>query len=351
MLALRKRRQSTFLIFAILGVLFISLIHILAVHAATGLAHRTRVVISGLQQPWAVVPSPDGEIWITEKGGAIKIFSRTYKLLRTLTGLPDLVTVGEEGGLLDLAFHPKFKTNGQVYVAYSVIDPNTAASPGGRQYFTQINRFTYRGGSLQDRKVIYDGPASTFRTHFGCRLLFDEAGYLFASFGERRQSALASDPQTKHGKIVRLTAEGEIPADNPFGPMNPNYSIGHRNPQGLAIHPINRRIYESEHGPSGYDVPADAGTPTGGGDEINEIKVKGDYGWPNSHHDKIASGTVAPLKVTGADAIAPSGIEFYTGSKLPGWKGDLFVATLRGQHLLRLRIDASGALLEEEALL
>lgn len=298
-----------------------------------------RVVVTGLSKPWAVVNGPDGNIWVTEKAGAIKIFSRTYGLLRTLKGFPDLTVVGNEGGLLDLTFHPKFAQNGWIYVAYSVAD-------GRGEFFTRINRFTYRGGALGDHKVIFNGPASPHQTHFGSRLLFDDQGFLLAAFGERREMYKAQDTSTAHGKIVRLTDEGGIPSSNPFarsGGMREIYSLGHRNPQGLAIHPVSRKIYNSEHGPTVYDAPE-------GGDEVNEIVAGANYGWPQYHHRLTAPGMTAPIAEY-TPAVAPSGIEFYTGALIPNWKNDLFVATLRGRHVIRLRIDAQGKVLEQEKLL
>jgi aldose sugar dehydrogenase len=293
-----------------------------------------RVVLSSLDKPWAVVDGPDGNIWVTEKPGAIKIFSPSFVLQKTLTGFPDFVPFGE-GGVLDLAFHPRFKVNGWIYVAYTVTEN------GG--YFTRVNRFTFRGGRLEDHKVIFKGPTGTAGTHFGCRLLFDDQGYLLASFGERREMWKAQDMNLANGKIIRVTDEGAIPPSNPFGPESPVFSLGHRNPQGLAIHPLSRKIYDSEHGPTVYDAPE-------GGDEINEITAGTNYGWPTFHHRMQGPGVQAPL-LEYTPAIAPSGIAFYVGSKVPNWKNDLFVATLRGKHLLRVRIDANGRVVETEKLL
>lgn len=302
--------------------------------ASTAEAVTDRVVVSNLDKPWAVVDGPDGNIWITEKPGSIKIFNSSFVLQKTLTGFPDLAPFGE-GGVLDLAFHPKFKTNGWIYIAYTV------SESGG--YFTRVNRFTYRGGKLEDHKVIFNGPTGTAGTHFGCRLLFDDEGYLLASFGERREMWKAQDMNLANGKIVRVTDDGDIPRSNPFGGQSAVFTLGHRNPQGLAIHPLSRRIYDSEHGPTVYDAPE-------GGDEINEIVAGTNYGWPNYHHRMVGPGVQAPL-LEYTPAIAPSGIAFYIGSKIPAWKNDLFVATLRGRHLLRIRIDENARVVETEKLL
>lgn len=301
-----------------------------------------RVVVGNLDRPWAVVTGPDGNIWVTEKEGALKIFSPNFVLQTKLTGFPQFALFGE-GGVLDLAFHPSFSSNGWVYIAYSVQNQKG-------EYLTRVNRFTYRGGQLTDHKVIFDGPSGDVGvgTHFGCRLVFDDAGYLYASFGERRNMYKAQDMNEMHGKIVRLTADGGVPRDNPFGSGSPVYTLGHRNPQGLAIHPVSRRMYNSEHGPSGYDAP-------GGGDEINEIRAGANYGWWKYHHKLTDPGFQEPL-LEYTPAIAPSGIAFYTGSKIASWSvtattADLFVATLRGQHLLRVRIDSQGRVVSQQKLL
>lgn len=299
-----------------------------------------RVVVQGLNKPWAVVNGPDGNIWVTEKAGVIKIYSRAFVLQKVLKGFPDLTMVGSEGGLLDLAFHPRFFENGWIYVAYSVAD-------GRGEFFTRVNRFTYRGVFLSEHKVIFNGPSSPHSTHFGARLVFDDQGFLLASFGERREMYKAQDMATVHGKIIRVTDGGGVPSSNPFvqtpGAMREIYSLGHRNPQGLAIHPVSRKLYDSEHGPTVYDAPE-------GGDEVNEIVAGSNYGWPQYHHRLTGPGMTAPIAEY-TPAVAPSGMEFYTGSLISNWKNDLFIATLRGRHVIRLRIDAQGKVLEQQKLL
>lgn len=136
---------------------------------------------------------------------------------------------------------------------------------------------------------------------------------------------------------------GEIPRDNPFGTTSPVYSQGHRNPQGLALHPVTQKIYDSEHGPSTFDAPA-------GGDEINEIRPGVNYGWPVAHHRMQVKNMQAPL-LEFTPAVAPSGMAFYTGDLLPNWRHDLFVATLKGQSLLRVRLSATSQIVETEKLL
>lgn len=308
-------------------------------HASESFGARTeRVVLKGLEKPFAVVTAPDGGIWISEKPGRLKIFDSKFKLIDTLNvvaGLfPDFTFFGE-GGILDVAFHPQFSSNRLVYVAYTVMKSG--------EHLTRVNRFAYSQGKLVDHKIIFDGPAGTAGTHFGCRLAFDRSGFLYASFGERREMHKAQDMSVGHGKIVRLHDDGSIPRNNPFGARSPIYSLGHRNPQGLVFRESDGRLFSSEHGPTVYDAPE-------GGDEVNEIRAGANYGWPKYHHRETAVGFEAPIAEY-TPAVAPSGIAFFTGNKIKEWVGDLFVATLRGRHLLRLRIDASGRAVAEEKLL
>lgn len=293
------------------------------------------VVIKGMDRPWAVVATPDGAIAITQKFKAnILFFDTSFKRLGEISGFPDF-SPNVEGGLLDIAFHPRYLENKLLYVIYTV--------KGKAGHRIQVNRFKVSGYKLTERKIILNGPEAREGHHFGSRLLFDQEGHLLISIGERYQKERAQDMNSLLGKIVRLTDDSEVPRNNPFGPGNMIFSLGHRNPQGLALHPLSRRIYSSEHGPSGFDAP-------GGGDEINEIVAGGNYGWPIYHHEQTAPGFIAPLKEY-TPAIAPSGIAFYTGNKIPAWKNDLFVAGLRGQQLVRLRFGASGKIVESESLL
>jgi aldose sugar dehydrogenase len=313
----------------------ISLTTFIGITAAVGNAAIVdKVVISGLQNPWAVVPSPSGEIWISEMAGGIKIYDAGYRLKSTLKNFTNVKAYGQ-GGLLDIAFHPRFTNNHWIYLAY-VVEQNG-------KHNTRVSRFTYTNGILNEAKMMIDGPSGDDGAHFGCRLVFDRAGFLYASFGERHQKEKAQAQDSLHGKIVRLTDDGQIPKDNPFGASNAVFSIGHRNPQGLDIHPLNGKLYDSEHGPSGYDAE-------GGGDEINLIKAGANYGWPIIHHKLTKAGMEAPL-VEYTPAVAPSGAAFYTGSLITQWKNDFFVAALRGQRLIRLRIDKDGAVTESEMLL
>jgi aldose sugar dehydrogenase len=297
-------------------------------------AFTEKVVISGMDRPWAVVSGPDGNIWITEKrSGNIYVYNSKFEKLEKIKG-PENMSPYVEGGLMDLAFHPNFKNNQFLYLTYSVRN--------GNKYRIQVARFKYMKGSLNDQKVIIEGAEGEAGNHFGSRLLFDRKVFLYATFGERIEKEKAQDMTVLHGKIVRLNDDGSIPKDNPFA-KSPIYSLGHRNPQGLALHPISGKMYDSEHGPSSFDAPP-------GGDEINEIIAGANYGWPQYHHRENGPGMTAPL-LEYTPAIAPSGAIFYTGGAIPEWKNDFFVACLRGQQLLRVRFDQKGRAADTEVLL
>lgn len=297
-------------------------------------AFTEKVVISGMDRPWAVVSSPDGNIWITEKrSGNIYVYNSKFERLQKIKG-PENMSSYVEGGLMDLAFHPQFKENQLLYLSYSVRN--------GSKYRIQVAQFKYAKGVLTNQKVIIEGAEGEAGNHFGSRLLFDSKGFLYATFGERIEKEKAQDMNLLHGKIVRLHDDGSIPKDNPFA-KSAIYSLGHRNPQGLVIHPISGKMYDTEHGPSSFDAPP-------GGDEINEITAGANYGWPQYHHRENGPGKTAPL-LEYTPAIAPSGAIFYTGTAIPEWKNDLFVACLRGQQVLRVRFNQKGKPTDTEFLL
>ncbi len=293
---------------------------------------RTEVILDNLNSPWAVVTAPNNDIWITEIDGRIKIYNQNFELQRTLTNFPEINPTGQ-GGLLDIAFHPKFAQNGWIYANYTVRRNNG--------YNTRVNRFTYKNGELTEHKIILEGPTGSDGAHFGSRLVFGNDGYLYATFGERHLKEKAQSLNSLHGKTVRIGDDGSIPADNPFE-NNPIFTLGHRNPQGIALDPVSGNLFTSEHGPTGYDAP-------GGGDEVNLLKAGANYGWPVIHHNLTQEGMESPIAEY-TPAIAPSGITFYTGNLIPQWKNDLFMTALRGARLVRLRIK-DGKVTEQENLL
>jgi glucose/arabinose dehydrogenase len=311
-----------------------------------GLAERLRAVpvATDLQSPWSIAFLPDGRMLVTERPGRLRLFARAGRP-ENVAGLPPVWAQGQ-GGLLDVCLHPDFAANGQLYLSY--------AAPVGGGAVTRIARATLRPGArLADVAPIFDaGPPVANGFHFGCRLAFAPDGMLHATLGDRLVARdAAPDPADARGKTIRLRDDGTIPTDNPFrgrpGARGEVFTLGHRNPQGLAVHPQSGALWLHEHGPRG-------------GDEINRLVAGGDYGWPRATHGVDYSGaTISPHRsLSGAidplwvwvPSIAPSGMAFCTGTAYPDWRGDLFVGALAGQTLVRLEIRGERVVREERLL-
>jgi glucose/arabinose dehydrogenase len=291
---------------------------------------------------WGFDFLPDGRIVFTEVRGQVKLLDPGKKSVQTVTGIPQAVRQGQ-GGMLDVRAHPDFAKNAQIYLTYSeAVDGKMT---------TTLGRGRLEGTELKDyRKLFSAFEPSGNEIHFGSRIEFDGAGHLFMSFGDRNERDKAQDLRYHNGKILRLNEDGTAPADNPYAKepaAKPEiWSYGHRNPQGLAKHPITGELWSAEYGPRG-------------GDEINLIHAGANYGWPVITYGreywgpKIGEGTEKPGMeqpvVHWAPSISPSGIGFYTGDTFPKWKGDLFVAALSGQHLRRLVLE-NGKVVKQEPL-
>ena len=309
--------------------------------------HDFRVVIvtRGLEYPWGLAFLPDGRLLVTERPGRLRLVAADGTLdPRPVTGLPSIATHGQ-GGLLDVALHPRFTENGLVYLSYA------ARGEGG--VGTEVARGRLVNHRLEDVKILFrQQPKSDTGRHFGSRLVFDRHGHLYITLGDRGEMARAQKLDDLAGKIVRLTADGQIPADNPFvnrtGARPEIYSLGNRNVQGAALHPVTGELWAHEHGPQG-------------GDEVNVIRAGRNYGWPVITYGveyvigtKIGEGThkpgmEQPLHIW-VPSIAPSGMAFYQGDRFPRWRGDLFVGALQGQMLVRLRFGGENLVWEERLL-
>lgn len=304
-------------------------------------AHEYRVVkvADGFVNPWGMAFLPNGDLLVTERGGRLRIV-RGGKLLPTpVAGVPAVVAAGQ-GGLLDVALHPQFATNRTVYLTYSKQMPSGST--------TALHMARIENEALVDGKDIFVAESKGRPGHFGSRITFDRNGHLFISVGDRQiapEGDLAKHPaqdlSNHHGKIIRLNLDGSVPADNPFvkqaGAKPEIWSYGHRNPQGLLVHPVTGDLWETEHGPQG-------------GDELNLIEPGKNYGWPvvgfgvNYGSGKaIHASTMAPgmenAKNVWVPSIATSGLLVYTGDKFPAWKGSVFVGGLAGQRLARVTLD------------
>jgi glucose/arabinose dehydrogenase len=310
---------------------------------------RVSVVTDGLEHPWAVAFLPDGRYLVTERPGRLRLIAADGRLdSRPVAGVPPVAAVGQ-GGLLDVVLHPKFADNGWVYLSYA------GAGPGGVGTEVARGRLVSdaRGARLEGLQVIYrQQPKANGRVHFGSRLVFDRAGHLYITQGDRGDMERAQRLDDLAGKLVRLHDDGRIPADNPWpgkaGARPEIYSFGHRSMQGAALHPVSGELWTHEHGPQG-------------GDEINIARAGRNYGWPLITYGvnygigtKIGLGThkeglEQPLHQW-TPSIAPSGMTFYTGERFPGWRGNLFVGALKFQMLVRLELDGERVVREERLL-
>jgi glucose/arabinose dehydrogenase len=291
-------------------------------------------VVNGIAVPWGMTWLPDGDMLVTNRAGEMYRVSDGVAGM-PLQGLPAIHANGQ-GGLLDIQLHPDYANNGWIYFSYS--------SPEGRGdgSHTAIMRAKLQGTSLVEQEVIYKGEGNTNRRqHYGSRIEFDDAGYLYFSIGDRgAHFENVQDLSRDGGKIYRLHDDGRVPADNPFvgnADAKPAiYSYGHRNPQGMAKNPVTGQIWAHEHGPQG-------------GDEVNIIQSGKNYGWPIIGYGVNYGG--APLAVAthreGVEqpvyywdpSIAPSGMTFVTSDKYPDWQGDLLVGSLKFAYIVKLDLD------------
>ena len=283
-------------------------------------ALSTEAVLRGLEAPWAIDFAPDGRIFLTERPGRIRI-ARDGQL-QTAPWMTLEVADVSEAGLLGLALDPQFAQNRFVYVAY------TYRSASGRlvNRLVRLRDDPATGRGTLDR-VLMDEVAGA-PNHDGGRVRFGPDGRLYWTMGDAQQQDLAQDRASPNGKILRLNADGTIPGDNPL-PNSPVYSVGHRNPQGLSWQPGTRRLYATEHGPSGGQGCCR--------DEVNYIEPGSNYGWPVITGDERRDGMLPPVIHSGTSLTwAPGGAAFV--SRGP-WAGSLVFTGLRGQALYRVVLD------------
>ncbi|MGF1650782.1 MAG: PQQ-dependent sugar dehydrogenase [Hyphomicrobiaceae bacterium] len=308
---------------------------------------RTEVIASGLQNPWGLAFLHDDRMLVTERPGRLRIIGADGAISRPVDGLP-VIRANGQGGLLDVAVGPDFANDRLVYITYSEPRDRGEAVAAGRGRLVEEGD----GARLEDFKVIFrQQPAVASAYHFGSRIVFRGDGTLFVTLGDRGRPDNAQDPLNHWAKVVRVTVDGTVPADNPFvgrsDALPEIWSMGHRNVQGAALHPETGELWTVEHGARG-------------GDEINIARAGLNYGWPVISYGvqysggKIGIGTHAegmeqPLYYWDP-SIAPSGMTFYTSPEIPEWTGSIFVGALRGQHLARLVV-RDGSIVGEERLL
>ena len=312
----------------------------------TSTPYTVEKIADKLGHPFAIVAMPDGRLMVTIKSGYMEIHDRNGGLVKKITGLPPVVYAGQ-GGLLDVAFDPKFTSNKTIYWVYS-----EGYSTGN---LTAVAKGTLNeaAGKIDDVTVIFRASPGTGSTlQYGSRLAFDKDGYLFVSVGEKfmpQSRVKAQDLDSYLGKIIRITTDGKPAPGNPFlnqsGAKPEIYSYGHRNPEGLDIDPVTGELWESEFGPRG-------------GDEINIIRPGKNYGWPViTYGIEYQGGPVGEgiQQKAGMEqpiyywdpVISPSGICFYRGNSIPEWKDNLFISCLSGQHLDRIVIKNNKVVGEE----
>ncbi len=326
---------------------------------------KIEVIARDIETPWAMAFLPDGRLLVTERPGRLRIIEKGKLLPDAVKGTPK-VWEKQDGGLFDVEVHPQYEKNGWIYLSYSEILPGYVAPPppppgaeppppppgaqGGRgrggppdpPTMTVVVRGKIsKNNEWTDEQVIFRAKPefySSSNAHYGSRFIFDKQNHLFYTLGEKNNPPAAQDLSTPLGKIHRVNDDGSVPKDNPFvgkaGAVPTIWSYGHRNPQGLAWDPVTGKLWASEHGPQG-------------GDEINIIEPGHNYGWgvitmgndprvPEKTHE----GMEQPI-VYYTPTIAPSGMVFYTGTRYPNWKNDLFISALAGQQLRRLEVSGN----------
>lgn len=305
--------------------------------------HNFRVVriLDDLNYPWSLAILPDGRMLISERPGQLILFDGIQTQL--VNGLPEIRAQGQ-GGLLDVVLHPDYAVNGWIYFTY--------ASPDGDNTSTTLARAQLDGTEFINLEVLYtQNPSQSPGRHYGSRIAFPGNGTVLFTIGERGLRQPSQDLNDPAGSTIRLNEDGSIPSDNPFtgrdDALPETYSYGHRNAQGLTIHPESGAIWQHEHGPRG-------------GDALNIIRPGANYGWPIATYGRNYGTTTrigiephedpnitVPITYWVPTSIAPSGMAFYFDEAFPKWKGNLFIGALGQQHLRRLVLEGEEVVHQE----
>ena len=357
-------RAKSLLLFALLSALSYLLLHP-PFHPADA-AGRTALLVTqqfpseagmvtvepaahGLQHPWSLAFLPDGRMLVTERPGRLRVVSTKGEIGPAISGLPEILAKGQ-GGLLDVILATDYAESGVIFFSYG--EPRH----GGNGTAVARARLLLKGdsGALDQLQVIFrQQPTIESGVHFGSRLVLARDGTLFVTLGDRgsqREPAPRSDNHL--GKIVRIHTDGRVPADNPYlqvaGARPELWSVGHRNVQGAALHPVTGALWTTEHGAQG-------------GDELNAPMAGRDYGWPiitygiDYSGKKIGEGITEKAGLEQplwhwTPSIAPSGLAFYNSDRFPAWRGNLFAGSLKFGLLVRLTLDGEKVLHEERLL-
>lgn len=301
---------------------------------------KTDILVERSEVIWGFDFLKDGQVIFSERSGDLFLFDPKTKKTVKVEGTPEVYDRGQ-GGLLDVRVHPKTQ---EIFLTYS-------EKVEKRKSTTALGKGSLTGNKLSFKKVFSASPASSNDYHYGSRVVFDNKDHLYLSVGERGERELIQKLDNHLGKILRLNLDGTVPKDNPYVgnkiAKEEIYSFGHRNPQGLSIRPDTDEVWEAEMGPRG-------------GDEVNLIKPQANYGWPEITYGreytggKIGEGqtrsdVIGPI-VYWTPSISPSGMTFYTGDKMPQWKGNLFLGCLSGEHIRRLILKDNKVISQEELL-
>lgn len=317
--------------------------------AAADVRFRVETVAAGLEMPWSIAWLPDGRMVVTERPGPLRIVDSSGTVSPPIAGTP-AVFARNQGGMMEVAVHPNYATNGWIYLSYS--QPRTVR--GRTVAFTAIERGRIRQGQWVDRQPIFEAPEQFYtdsEKHWGCKLAFDGRGYLYFGIGERGRDELAQDLAHPAGKIHRVHDDGRVPHDNPFADRADVFptiwAFGIRNPQGLSFDSVTGQLWETEHGPRG-------------GDEFNLILPGRNYGWPRASRGR--NYNFMPVKWARSrpdmeeplfdwtPSIGASGLAFYDADAFPQWRGSFLAGGLVGEVLDRLVVGADGTVQRETIL-
>ncbi|MEL7034099.1 MAG: PQQ-dependent sugar dehydrogenase [Cyanobacteria bacterium J06592_8] len=324
-----------------------------AEQVASTSGYENVTLVSNLEHPWGLAWLPDGSILITERPGRLRIVRNGTLDPNPIAGVPE-VFAENQGGLLDVAVHPRFAQNSWIYLTYS-----HGTNSANR---TRIARAKLDGNTLQDVQVIFEVSQTKPRgQHFGSRMIWLPDETLLVSIGDGGNPPIeldgqlirqqAQNRQSHFGKVLRIKDDGSIPGDNPFATATDAtpavWSYGHRNIQGLTIDPTTNQVWATEHG-------------SRGGDEVNLIQKGENYGWPVATHSReYSGGLISPEKslpgmidpkLIWTPSIAPSGLAFYSGDRFPEWKGQLFAGGLVSRDIRRIELDAAGNVVNQESI-
>ena len=297
---------------------------------------RVETVASGLEVPWGFAFLPNGKLLFTERRGRVRLVENGALKAEPVFEVPD-VEPSSESGLMDISIHPNFATNNFVYLAY-------AYNKDGKR--VKVVRYQFDGKTFVEPKTIVENiPGSP--NHAGTRARFGPDGELYVTTGDATDWNEAQNNMSLSGKTLRLNEDGTIPNDNPFvgkdGYRPEIFTTGHRNPQGLAWQPGSGLMFETEHGPSGFEGRG------GGADEVNIVERGKNYGWPTIYGNKTQAGLESPL-LEYSPACAPASGMFYTGDRFPNFKNNFFFGCLAGKRLIRVVLDGRRVVSQENLL-